>query len=121
MAYEMRISDWSSDVCSSDLSAHPQEVHREEQNVYADEEDPEMNLTQELVELPAADLREPVIEAGKKRKDRAKRQHIMEVGNHIIGVVQIVVDTTVGQYHAGNAADREEENETDRPDHRSLE
>src|SRR3546814_15757678 len=100
----MRISDWSSDVCSSDLtsvirdtpghSAHPQEVHREEQNVYADEEDPEMNLTQELVELPAADLREPVIEAGKKRKDRAKRQHIMEVGNHIIGVVQIVVDTT---------------------------
>src|SRR3546814_1684738 len=88
----MRISDWSSDVCSSDLtsvirdtpghSAHPQEVHREEQNVYADEEDPEMNLTQELVELPAADLREPVIEAGKKRKDRAKRQHIMEVGNH---------------------------------------
>src|SRR3546814_4151881 len=87
-AYELRISDWSSDVCSSDL---------------------EMNLTQELVELPAADLREPVIEAGKKRKDRAKRQHIMEVGNHIIGVVQIVVDTTVGQYHAGNAADREEE------------
>src|SRR3546814_19363060 len=57
-------------------SAHPQEVHREEQNVYADEEDPEMHLTQELVELPAADLREPVIEAGKKRNDRAKRQHI---------------------------------------------
>src|SRR3546814_13783810 len=89
----MRISGWSSDVCSSDRShqrpeevdkedyqpcghdnitkggdlvpirvgtsvirdtpghsAHPQEVHREEQNVYADEEDPEMNMTQELVE-----------------------------------------------------------------------
>src|SRR3546814_15837091 len=131
----MRISDWSSDVCSSDLfqrrctftprvcfrlpashqrpeevdkedyqpcghdnitkggdlvpirvgtsvirdtpghSAHPQEVHREEQNVYADEEDTEMNLTQELVDLPASDLREQVIEAGKKRKDPAKRQH----------------------------------------------
>src|SRR3546814_14483341 len=38
-------------------SAHPQEVHREEQNVYADEEDPEMNMTQERVELPAADFR----------------------------------------------------------------
>src|SRR3546814_14851120 len=49
-------------------SAHPQEVHREEQNVYADEEDPEMNLTQELVELPAADLREPVIERSKERR-----------------------------------------------------
>src|SRR3546814_4465702 len=26
-AYEMRISDWSSDVCSSDLSRHPQRLH----------------------------------------------------------------------------------------------
>src|SRR3546814_9899822 len=28
-AYEMRISDWSSDVCSSDLSAHPP-MHRQD-------------------------------------------------------------------------------------------
>src|SRR3546814_8696897 len=27
-AYEMRISDWSSDVCSSDLGAHYHELHR---------------------------------------------------------------------------------------------
>src|SRR3546814_7161084 len=27
-AYEMRISDWSSDVCSSDLQAYPQLSHR---------------------------------------------------------------------------------------------
>src|SRR3546814_4680024 len=26
-AYEMRISDWSSDVCSSDLQFHPEVVH----------------------------------------------------------------------------------------------
>src|SRR3546814_10606261 len=26
-AYEMRISDWSSDVCSSDLSCRPDEIH----------------------------------------------------------------------------------------------
>src|SRR3546814_3745295 len=26
-AYEMRISDWSSDVCSSDLTAHSEIVH----------------------------------------------------------------------------------------------
>src|SRR3546814_4996027 len=27
-AYEMRISDWSSDVCSSDLAALPHSLHR---------------------------------------------------------------------------------------------
>src|SRR3546814_3425992 len=28
-AYEMRISDWSSDVCSSDLPTHVEQQHRE--------------------------------------------------------------------------------------------
>src|SRR3546814_17367397 len=115
----MRISDWSSDVCSSDLghSAHPQEVYREEQNVYADEEDPEMNLTQELVEFPVADLQETVIEAGKKRKDRAKRQHIMEVAKHICDVVKIVVNTPVAQSHAGTVSTRQQKNTNDNPYH----
>src|SRR3546814_1458817 len=31
-AYEMRISDWSSDVCSSDLSTAPGALPREEPN-----------------------------------------------------------------------------------------
>src|SRR3546814_9464624 len=29
MAYEMRISDWSSGVCSSDLRAHREDAYRE--------------------------------------------------------------------------------------------
>src|SRR3546814_1731388 len=32
-AYEMRISDWSSDVCSSDLPAHPRQAGPEVQAV----------------------------------------------------------------------------------------
>src|SRR3546814_13432057 len=51
-------------------SAHPQEVHRDEQNVYADEENPESKLTQELVEVHSADLREHVIKTGKKRTNQ---------------------------------------------------
>src|SRR3546814_9222440 len=30
-AYEMRISDWSSDVCSSDLNFHPHEPYRHDE------------------------------------------------------------------------------------------
>src|SRR3546814_5839987 len=36
-AYEMRISDWSSDVCSSDLchaSGHPSRLHRDLTNAF---------------------------------------------------------------------------------------
>src|SRR3546814_4015981 len=66
-AYEMRISDWSSDVCSSDL------------------------------------------------------QHIVEVRDDIIGVVQVRIDAAVGEYDAGHAADGEHEDEVERPDHRGLE
>src|SRR3546814_14786456 len=62
-AYEMRISDWSSDVCSSDLDVAalvgegghgdaPASVHRAEQRVGG-----EADLVEEhLVELPAAVL-----------------------------------------------------------------
>src|SRR3546814_5396832 len=32
-AYEMRISDWSSDVCSSDLSLDPASWHMVEKNI----------------------------------------------------------------------------------------
>src|SRR3546814_2946263 len=36
-AYEMRISDWSSDVCSSDLRIEPRVAHADQRNVEADE------------------------------------------------------------------------------------
>src|SRR3546814_16081428 len=62
-----------------------QEVLGEEQDVHADEENPEMQLAQELAVHPARHLREPVIEAGEEREDRAQRQHIVEVRDDIIG------------------------------------
>src|SRR3546814_4467193 len=38
-AYEMRISDWSSDVCSSDLADHHDAVQRRPAHVVAGDED----------------------------------------------------------------------------------
>src|SRR3546814_7604838 len=76
-AYEMRISDWSSDVCSSDLEHH----------VHADEEDPEMELAEELVVHLARHLREPVIEAGEEAEHRAEAEHVVEMRHHVIGIL----------------------------------
>src|SRR3546814_8030750 len=79
-----------------------------------------MQLAQELAVHPARHLREPVIEAGEEREDRAQRQHIVEVRDDIIGVVQVRIDAAVGEYDAGHAADGEHEDEAERPDHRGL-
>src|SRR3546814_6088843 len=51
-AYEMRISDWSSDVCSSDLRLHPAEQHARDGRtmigVPAADEDGALGLALEL-------------------------------------------------------------------------
>src|SRR3546814_14472139 len=52
-AYEMRISDWSSDVCSSDLPS----VARERQQVRADEQHPRLRLRQHRGELRGSQAR----------------------------------------------------------------
>src|SRR3546814_6967531 len=97
-----------------------QEVLGEEQDVHADEENPEMQLAQELAVHPARHLREPVIEAGEEREDRAQRQHIVEVRDDIIGVVQVRIDAAVGEYDAGHAADGEHRSEEHTSELQSL-
>lgn len=70
-----------------------------------------MQRAQELVVFHAEHLLEPVVEAREDGEDGAQRQHIVEVGHHVIGVVQAVIDAGVGQHHAGHAADGEQEDE----------
>src|SRR3546814_1246404 len=97
------------------------EVLGEEKDVHADEKNPEMQLAQELAVHPARHLREPVIEAGEEREDRAQRQHIVEVRDDIIGVVQVRIDAAVGEYDAGHAADGEHEDEAERSEEHTSE
>src|SRR3546814_20927745 len=77
----MRISDWSSDVCSSDLRVHPtwhpleaEQVLREERQVEADEEQPELPLAEALVEQAAEHLRPPVEEPREDREHDAAEE-----------------------------------------------
>ena len=69
----------------------------------------------------AGHLRKPVIPAGEDGEAGAERQHVVEVRHHVIGVLQHAVDASISQYDAGHAADREQEDEADRPQHRRLE
>ena len=94
---------------------------REEDQVHADEHQEEVHLAEELVVHVAAHLREPVIEAAEDGEDRAEAQHVVEVGDDIIGVVHVIIDAAVGEDDAGDAADGEQEDEADRPQHRRLE
>src|SRR3546814_8342377 len=61
-AYEMRISDWSSDVCSSDLTWHFQTVHK-------DVWDYDLGSTATLVDVPVAGASVPAIILPSKQGD----------------------------------------------------
>ena len=55
------------------------------------------------------------------REHRAERQHVVEVRDHVISILQHAIDAGIGQHDAGDAAEREQEDESDRPQHRRLE
>src|SRR4051812_2521848 len=82
-----------------------EEVLREEGQVDADKRQPEMQLAPELRILVSGHLADPVVEAGEDAEHGAKGQHVVEVRDYVIGVVDDVVDAGIGQHHAGDAAD----------------
>src|SRR5215217_2421098 len=90
---------------------------REEHQIDADEGQPEMHLADRLVVIVAEHLRKPIIPAAEDREDSTQREHIMEVGNDVIGVVQRAIDSRIGENDTGHSADGEEENEAYGPKH----
>jgi len=74
-----------------------------------------MQLADRLVVHVAGDLREPVVPAGEDREHGAERQHVVKVRHHVVGVLQHAVDTRIGEHDAGDAADREQEDEIPPP------
>ena len=66
-------------------ASNPQEVHGEERQVDAHERHPEVDVRQALVVSEAAELAEPEVESAEDREDRAETQHVVEVGDDIVG------------------------------------
>src|SRR5256714_7061269 len=97
-----------------DASWHPhqsQDVHWEERDVHADEEQPEIPLAQSLAQHSTGQLRVPQIETSPERKDRAAQQHVMEMRDDEEGVMYLEVVRNRRDHHAGQAADDEQEEE----------
>src|SRR5258705_1799561 len=70
---------------------HSLQEHWKKNHVHADERRPKMYFAPEIVHLSAGRLGEPVINAGEKPEDCARRNDVMEMRDDVIGVVQIKV------------------------------
>ena len=64
----------------------------EEGHVEANEDEPASDLAPELVVHDAEHLRPPVVQAADHRDQRRTHHHVVEVGDHEVGVVQVDVD-----------------------------
>src|SRR3546814_4578588 len=73
-------------------------MHGEERQVDADESDPEVQLAEAFLVLPAAHLGEPIVETCKHPEQRPHGEHVVELGDNIVGVVQDDIDAGVGQH-----------------------
>src|SRR3546814_1772412 len=79
-AYEMRISDWSSDVCSSDLQAQPR--HAESDRDQTDQDRPQDSKPDSFGEGPQARLemhsRPPITRIPRRPRSRPARRRSEE-------------------------------------------
>ena len=96
-------------------------VHDQEGGVEADEDGPEVPLAQGFVELAAGDLGEPVVDAGEDGHHAAAEEHVVEVCDHVVGLVELGVDGDRAEVDAGDAADQEGGHEAEGELHRQLE
>ena len=81
-------------------------------------EPPEVDAAEEVVHLPAGRLREPVVDAAEQRHQRARGDHVVEVADDVVGVVQVDVGRRQAQRQPGQPADAEHRQERQREQHR---
>ena len=77
------------------LDAEP--VLDEEGRVEADEEHPEVDLAELLVEHPAGQLRPPEVVAGEHREDDGAEDGVVEVRDDEVAVGQVEVEGRAGR------------------------
>src|SRR3546814_15305365 len=81
-------------------------VHRKEGQVEADEQQPEAPAAQPLREGFPARRRYPVIEGAEQREDHAADQHVMEMRDDEVAVVDLPVERHRGDHHTGQTAEQ---------------
>ena len=106
-----------------DPARHPHQsgqMHDQEGQVEADEDQPEGEGTDGPRGHPPGHLRIPVITRGEKGKEEAAKQHIMQVGYHEMGVVDLPVERYQRQHNTRQPAHHEYDEETEEIEHRQI-
>ncbi len=70
----------------------PQEVLDKEGKVEEEHRQPEMPFAQCLVIHMPGPLRQPVVNAAEYCEQRARHQHVVEVRNHVVGILHLDID-----------------------------
>ena len=99
-----------------DAPRHAQQagdVHREERQVEAAEHQAEHPAADPLRQHVALEQRRPVVERREHREDQAADQHVVQVGDDEVGVVDLPVERQHRDHHAGQAAEHEDEEEAE--------
>src|SRR6266487_4307489 len=71
--------------------SHSLQKHRQKNHVHADERRPKMHFAPEIVHLSAGRFREPIINPREEREDRARRDDVMKMRDHVVSVVQVKI------------------------------
>ena len=80
-----------------------------------------MHLPPEFIHYSTRRLREPKINSREDGEDRSRRDDVVEVRDHVIGVVQIKIGGIEGEGDSGQPADSEHRQERRRKKHRDIE
>src|SRR5262249_4102648 len=90
-----------------------EDVHREERQVEPDEHEPEVPRRDALAVQASSELREPVVARGKDRENAAAEQHVVDMRDDEIRVVQLIVDRYDRRVNPTQAAYHEHRQKTD--------
>src|SRR5947209_16833683 len=103
---------WRVVVYAARHALEAEEVHREEDEVHADQREGEMPPGEALRVHPTGHSREPEVEAREDAEDRAAEQDVMEVGDDPVRVLERIVERDRRLEHAVDPADDEHRDET---------
>ena len=93
-------------------------VHREEGQVEENQGGEEVSLAERFIQHFAEHFREPEVEGSVDREDTSAKEHIVEVRDDEVGVVNEKIDWCGGHENAAEAADDEHRDERKREAHR---
>ena len=102
-------------------AAHALHEHRQEHHVHTHQRRPKVEFAETVAHEAPGDFWIPVIDASKEREDRSGGHHIVEVANHIVGIVQRKVDEIECQRQTGQTTDTEHRQEGGSEKHLGIE